>query len=208
MSEETIKLLNRRIEEQAAQIATLGAEAKDRRIKGKRLTDELEKLKAEHILTAKERDDFRAKAEASPGEHAATIKDLQSKLRARGVADKFADHAKELADGVTLDKLFKAAGFDPTSEEAEKADPAELVKGLKTSDPYLFKPAGSTPAAAPGGAQRPALQTQTPTGRGDPVTAGSQFKVRAADVNDANWMRANQANLSAAQAAGTVVWVD
>ncbi len=131
---------------------------------------------------------------------------MQAKLRGRDVADKFAEHLNDLAEGVTPAKAFKAAGFDPTSEEAEKADPAELVARLRESDGYLFKPAGATPAADPRGstAEKPPLVLGGTQGRGLPDKGSRQTTYTAAEVAKYGWQK-SRPELVAALKDGTAV---
>jgi hypothetical protein len=142
--------LAKRVEELSAENASLKAENRDRRIRNKAATTELEDLRAQVKLVETERDGFKTTATALPGEKDATIASLTGKLLARDHRDAFAavkdfdgvvdpktgkTPKYKLADGVTIDALwqlsqYKAEGATPDAQavttklgEAAKAHP-------------------------------------------------------------------------------------
>lgn len=199
MSDELIKSLN-------SELSRLKAEAKERRIKGKRSAEELEQLRKQVAELTAERDGLRTRLEASPGEQAAKIADLEKQIKVRDVRDRFGPVASQLADKVTLEHLFKLNDFDPAAVDLAALDVDGLVKGWRDAFPSVFK-AAETATPAAGAATRQALQVQVPTGRGAPDTT-SQFRVRRSDISDPDWMHRNQARLTAEYAAGNVVVTD
>ena len=185
MSDALIDSLNRRVSELTNENASLKAEAKGRRVKGRELTGELETLRAQLAEATKELDRYKA----TTNDTAAKIKELETKLRATEVEKKFSGFTSELAPGVTLDKLFRVGGFDPSADGADAIDPAEWLANVKSTDAYLFKPAGETPAVAAGAAKRPALSVETPAGRGAHDASARRVTYTRADVARPDWQQ-------------------
>lgn len=167
---------------------------------------ELETLRKSAADLATERDGLKVKADATPDEHAARVKALETELRGLKIAGKLGSLATSLAEGVTLDDAFKVLGFDPGTADPDKLNADELATTWRTAKPGLFKSAASGGSNGQSGQQRQALKVETPVGRGGPDKGGDSFRVTRENASDALWMQQNQANLAAAVKAGTVVW--
>jgi len=163
MSVETISFLQTRVTALESENASLKAENKDRRLKYKGASTELEDLKKQLGTLTAERDQLKARADAGPKELNDKIASLESSLRARDHRDAFASVKEfevtgkdgkpvkyKLRDGVTADAVMKqldhkAEGETPKAEAIK----ARLGEALQTHS-FLF-----AEAAAPDGAQRP-----------------------------------------------------
>jgi hypothetical protein len=109
---------------------------------------------------------------ASPDDKDKRIAELQSEVFKRDRRDEFKSAVgSDLADKVTVETLWKAMGYEPGAEAVEGEPLAEMLKGVRDSAPYLFKPiaadaagaGGNTPAAPNAGARgttQPATQAQ------------------------------------------------
>lgn len=203
----SLKYLSNRNEELAREKEAVTKESITRKKALNALRLEHDALVKQRDALLAERDSYKVKAEATPGEQAALVKGLESKLRGLEIAGKFADVSKDLNEGVTLEKLFRAAGFDPSAEGSEKVDPTELVGKLKASDAYLFKAAGTTGSASQQETKRGPLDVSTPTGRGSAQGGSGRIKVSYKDLADAGYMHQNQEMIFAAQATESVDYV-
>ena len=210
MSEALIASLNNRVNELQQQVATLNAESRDRRLKLRKAEKDRDEARGQVESLTKARDDWEAKAKATPGEQADRVKSLEGQLRRLGVEKALAAALKpeDLNDKVTTDHIIdalKPAGFDPSAEGAEKADFKGLVGKARESHPYLFRTAGETPAAAPDGAtHRPALTLGEAGGRGARDTQAGTVHYRKSELHDPNWMT-KKPHLAKALKDGTAV---
>lgn len=169
MSDALIQSLQSRINELQTENATIKAEAKDRRLKGRALSTEMETLRKQVTDLTAERDQVRQKAEAGPTEFTARIAELEGQLRTRDHRDAFAGVREfevagadgkparyTLADGVKIDAVWQLSGYKPEGETPDgKAVSGRFAEAL-SAHPFLFKPATvETTTPAPGGATRP-----------------------------------------------------
>lgn len=207
MSEEniSIKYLQQRIADLEKERDGYKAEAKERRLKLKRLTEdhaaEVERLTAELaelqeavVSLDDERQEIEQQLETDPDGLRQQITELQGQIKLRDVKDRFADLKPQLADKVDLDKLFSIAGFDPSGvEDLDGLNPDELVGQWREAAPYLFKPA-ETATHAPGGAtkaeRQPLRVAETTAGRGARDTTSARVTYSKAEIRRPGWERA------------------
>jgi FtsZ-binding cell division protein ZapB len=214
MSEQIIASLQRRIDELTGENAQLKSEAKDRRLKGKKLREEHESLRGSLQALEAERDRWKAQAESTPNELQARVDELTGQLR--DVTHKAAFAKKAEAHKVrpnAVEALWTLAGYRADADAVDESKLEQLMVDARTSHPYLFdeeRDAGVTPGPTPGGVQRPSapLTGAVGGGRGAPDTSHGRFAVRRADVEDPAWMRANQAKIAQARKAGSLVFID
>lgn len=166
MSEVSIENLQEQVRALSAENSSLRAENADRREKGQAVKRELADLKDEYATIAKQRDEFRARAEAGPVELEGKIAELEGTLRARDHRDAFAavrefvgpDGKKyNLAPKVTTEAVWSQLGYKPEGEKPDgQAIAARYGKALE-SHPYLFAEVSARPTpgtgqvAGPGG---------------------------------------------------------
>jgi predicted nuclease with TOPRIM domain len=158
--ESLIAALQAQIERLQTENATIRAEAKDRRIKGKALREQNEQYAAALQQVEAERDEYKLAFESEPSELQAQVNEYRGKLRDRDHRDKFKELAQ--AAGVTekkaLDDLYQLSGYKPEADDIdEKKITAAISTALQGRD-WLKSPA--TGAAAPNG-QPAAAGTQT-----------------------------------------------
>lgn len=172
MSEVLIASLQKRIEELTGEVTALKGESKDRRIKGKTLATELEKLRAESAALRDERDRYKAQTEAKPGEEAARIAELEGKLLAREHRDAFAkvrdfagpDGKKyQFREGVDVDAVWQLTGYKAEGAMPDAQAISAKLGDAVTAHPYLF---AEVATIAPGGATRPPLNQGREAGPG------------------------------------------
>jgi len=185
-SEKLIETLQAQIRELTEKNAALSKEQKDRRHANKALQEELDAARKQVETLTTDRDQWKNKAEARPGELGERIQELEGKLKARAIEDKFAPIAKQLADGLTLQQLFKLNDFDAQGADLESLDVEATVKAWREATPALFR-SGETPNAAPGGATRSRLEVPVPTGRGAPDTTAGGVTYRRDEVRKSGW---------------------
>jgi len=199
MSDALIASLQRRVDDLTAQNATLSAEAKDRRIAGKKLKAELEALKATHGQLAKDFDELKGKATAAPSEKDAKIAELEGKLLARDHKDAFAGVAEfkvkgqdgqeadyTLRKGVSVEALWTNLQYKAEGETPDAAKISGLLAGAVATHPYLFEPKPAQAAeGAPGGANGPIVtgRREAGPGAGKGVSNNSQPASVAAQVD-------------------------
>jgi hypothetical protein len=169
MSDALIASLNDQIKTLMGENASLKAESKDRRIKGRKATEELEKLRGDMATVIAERDDLKSKIEAKPGELQATIDQLQGAIRTRDHRDAFGSvkefvHAGQdgttkklkLAEGVKIDALWQLSGYKAEGDAPDAKAISEHYGKAFDAHPFLFADAApETGTTAPGGATRP-----------------------------------------------------
>ncbi len=132
MSDVLIASLQQQIERLQAENATIRAEAKDRRIKGRALKEENDRYAAALTELADERDKYKLAIEAEPHELQARVDEYKGKLRDRDHRDKFRELAR--AQGVTQDKaiddLWSLSGY---KAEADEVDDAKITAAISTA---------------------------------------------------------------------------
>jgi hypothetical protein len=167
MSESLINSLNERLSRLERENAELRSEAKKYRQAKSKVGTEAETLRKQVEDLARERDTFKAKAEAMPSDQAKRINELESSIRQRDHKDAFGSVLSgKLADKVTIDDVWQKIGYEP----GETVPPADQLAGLvskaRDAAPYLF---ASDAGQAPGqSAQQNAMAATPPpwSGRG------------------------------------------
>jgi hypothetical protein len=160
----TADFMQRRLADLERENATLKMENKDRRIKYKKASEELEQLKGQVGTLTTERDTYKDKAEQLPQDLTGKIADLEGQIRSRDHRDAFASVGEfevpgedgkarkyRLADGVKPDAVWQLSGY-----KAEGATPDAKAVSAKYGEvlqahPFLFAEVSD----APGGATRP-----------------------------------------------------
>ena len=222
MSEDSLRFLQSEVSRLQKELADVRAEAKNYRIRAKEAKAERDQVKAElDDLLAKAGDEFdeiddqiaagdRAAGLMPPGEHGEKVKQLEAEIRNRDIKEKFGSVKEQLADGLSLDDLFKLHGFDPSAVDPAELKVDEMVKGWREAKPGTFKaqPSQDTP---PGGAQRPArpapLTVSEGSSRGGRDTAAGTVSYSRDDLARPGWERRNP-TLAAAIADGSAVMQD
>lgn len=201
------KILTDRIGELERSLALTTKESMTRKRAVRDLQPKYDALVKERDTLLTERDTYKLKSEATPGEQADRVKALEGELRGLKIAGKFAGVG--LAEGFDLNDVFKTVGFDPGTIDPDKLDVTELVKTWQTAKPGLFKNAGSAAgSASQTETKRGALDVSTPTGRGGAQGGSGRVKVSYRDMADANYMHKNQQWIGAAQATDSVDYVE
>jgi len=180
LSDVLIASLQKRIDELTGENATIRAEAKNRRLKGKTLQEEVDGLKAQVTTLTTERDNLKTVATAQPSELQAEVDSLRAKLRDRDHRDKFKELAK--AQGVTdpkaQDDLWSLSGYKAETDQIDETKiTAAITSSLAGRDWLKAAPApdganGSAAGAATQTAQA-AAQATRPAGPGVTRGAGS-----------------------------------
>jgi hypothetical protein len=202
------KILTDRIGELERTLALTTKESITRKRAVRDLQPKYDALVKERDSLLTERDSYKLKSEATPGEQADRVKALEGQLRGLTIAGKFAEVG--LAKGFTLDDVFRTVGFDPGTIDPEKLDVPELVKAWRLAKPSLFDHTAGSPAgsASQPETKRPALTVSTPAGRGSAEGGSGRLKVSMRDLADPLYMHQNQSAIAAAQASGSVDYVD
>ena len=122
-------------------------EARDRRHEGKKLAEQLEQL-------AKERDEFKLKAEQDPEGLKSRLVETEGKLRDVAHRTAFAKVAAGLkvTDPTRVNDLYALSGY---KAEADQPDEAKLVETIQTAlkgRPHFLDTAPGAAQTAPGGA--------------------------------------------------------
>jgi hypothetical protein len=128
-------------------IKEVRGEARDRRHEGKKLAEQLEAI-------AKERDEFKGRAEADPEQLKATVAELAGKLRTIAHFNAFATIAKGLkvTDDGKIKDLFALSGYKPEGDEPDQSKLAETIAETLKGRPHFLDTAAGAAPAAPGGA--------------------------------------------------------
>lgn len=222
MSEELAKMLERQLSESRTELATVKAEARDRRIKSKKLAEENETLKKQadagksdlqkqiDALTA-ERDSWKSKAEAAPSEIQQENERLTGELRTikhRGAFEKVAKEQNIRPDAI--EAAWKLSGYEADSDTPDEGKIRSVVGDAVKANPFLAQPAGETLAAGPRGSQQPLRTSVDSGGRGAPVATSGVTRVRKSDMQDPKWILdpRNKAALAEAAKNGTLEVID
>ena len=209
-----VRSLNAEITRLSGLLERANAESARRKDQVRAARAELDEIRPKLEAAEKGAAEWRSRAEAQPSAHAERIKILESQLRGRDVVDKLratlaATDGITLAKGVDVGKILMIAGVDPSADGSDKIDLNELVGKIRETDPYLFTPpAGATnSAAAPGGAQKQALQVTAPVGRGAPDTPANPVRYTRSELREPGWQQ-TRPELAKALAAGNAVLVE
>lgn len=223
MSETLIASLNQRLADSERERANLRAALKEERGKRKAEAAEAEQLRLDLNAALDERDGFKSKAEATPGEHAKEIADLKATIARRDHKDAFkAAAARHGARPEAVDDLYQLLGLQPGEKPAAAEDFAEPLAAAKGARAWAFGEQAqsdsttasdpSAPASGKGGAPQEIVlgATKAPSGggRGGSDLSSGQLRVRSADLGDGAWMQANQEAVAKASAEGRLVVVD
>lgn len=168
--------LKKLLEEKDAQIA----QYQERDAAAQEIADAYEALESEN-------GELKQRLDAGPDEWRTKYEETQKQLSERDHRDAWRDAiGAELQEKVTPDKLWREMGYTPEGAP----DPAairRMAAEAREAAPYLFKPAGETPAARPGdraATARQPLDEGLPGGRGSRDTAPAKLRVRRSDLAD------------------------
>jgi len=174
MSEKTAATTDHqeRIDELEELVTKLKAEAKDRRIRGNKLQEQLDALTEEHAAAVKERDGLKTKAEGGSKQYTDRIAELEAEMAKRDHRDAFRGVSEfgvkgkdkdgkdvetkyTLNEGVSIDDVWSKLGYKPAGDVPD----GEKVRTILAEGPakaaFLFRAAG---------------QGETPKAEGDPST--------------------------------------
>lgn len=235
MSDELIKSLQSRITALETENRQLIArrqkarqEAESLKAERDRLQTELDDLiaTAEQELTQhdeawkaleQERDELRNKLEAAPDELQAKIRDLETQVRTRDFRDAFGNQVKDLAEGFTIEDLWKFGEFDPAKVETlEDGMVNEIVGKVRQAKPAMFAKAQG--AGTNGTETSPGLGQEKPARKpltlGDAGSRGARDgasldgpSIRRSEMATPGWMSRNKAAAEAFRA-GTLTVLD
>jgi hypothetical protein len=180
VSDALIASLQDRINQLQQENATIRAEAKDRRIKGKAQKERLEELERALGEIAAERDEYKTAIEAEPHELQKQVDEYRGKLRDRDHRDKFRELAR--TQGVThdkaLDDLWSLSGYKADADTVDETKLTAAITGALAGRDWLK--ATPAPAGANGTAGAPATtaaqsaaEVTRPPGPGATRGAGS-----------------------------------
>jgi hypothetical protein len=212
--DETVRALNRRIEELAGENAQLKSEAKDRRIKGRKAHDELDLLRKDHDAAVKERDSWKTKAEASHPELVNKVEELQGVIRLgkhQAVFQEAAERAgidpKSPQGKQALADLWTLSGYKAEADEPDAGAIESAIGAAKQARPYLFGQARAADAGPPADPTKPPrLTTPIDTTRGGGNLSPDVFRVTSENLQDLGWMTRNAAKIKQHREAGTLVF--
>lgn len=206
-----IQSMNQRINDLTSQLANRKEQIRRLQEKEQARRD----LAVQNEALIKERDTWKAKAEATPAALQADLDEARGQLRARDHRDAWREAlGGQLQDKVTVDDIWAkmTPAYQPGDQIPTAAEIREQAKAAQAAAPYLFKTPGAMPAngaAAPTpSAQPPPLMAPLAPSRGAPDTAARRFEVRKSQSRDPAWMRANQKNIEEARQAGTLAFVE
>jgi hypothetical protein len=212
VSDELIKSLQRRVNELESETINLKAEAKDRRVKGKKLSEENETLKGTVTNLSKDRDDWKSKAETSAPELAAKVSELEGMIRV-GTHRKAFDTAAA-AQGVrpeAIDDLWTLSGYKAEGDTPDPAAISSTIETVKAAKSYLFQPAegqGQTEKTVTTPPVKTKLDVVMDNGRGGGNIQIPGFRVTKANSQDYTWMKDNASKINEARKAGTLIMED
>jgi chromosome segregation ATPase len=190
MSDVLIASLQKRVDDLTGELATIRAEAKSRRIKGKALGEENDTLKTQLATLTTERDTLAAAAKAQPHELQVQLDEYKGKLRDRDHRDKFTTLAK--AAGVTQDKalddLWQLSGYKAEADEIDDTKiTAAITSTLKDRDWLKAAPASGDATTPPPSGANATLQSGPGAHRGG--AAGSTDLDKALEARYPNAFR-------------------
>ena len=214
MSQELIDSLNKRVSELETKntnlTVALRGERKDAKAAKEQLDDLLAKadkefsgFDAEKADLQAQLDEWKAKAESTPGEQATEVERLKGEIRTRDHRDEWGKViGKELHEKASIEDIWQKVGYKP---EADKIDPAqitEFVGKAREAAPYLFvTPVASGNGAALNGASqakiRAPLTVAESSSRGARDTASSTMSISKSMMGTPGWMTKNKAEAAA-----------
>lgn len=209
MSETLIASLQSQVERLTKENAEIRSEAKGRRKKAADLAEQVKGLATERDDLLKDRDGWKQKAEAAPGEKDKQLAELQTKLRDRDHRDAYHKAAK--AAGVPDDKLadFHAlSGYKPEGDAIDEAAIAAHVGEALKGRPYFAGTATTT--ASDGAKNGDPTPAQLPPGpgaqRGARSTVANGRIYTRAELQDPEFSMRHAAEIAQAQKEGRVKW--
>lgn len=145
-------------------IKEVRGEARDRRHEGKRLTEQLEAL-------AKERDEFKLRAELDPDQLKSQLAEAHGRLRDVAHRAAFAKVAQGLKvnDPAKVSDLYALSGYKAEADEPDEAKLVETIKAALTGRQHYLDPPPAPAPAAPAG--KPAAPPAPGATRGQSVTS-------------------------------------
>jgi hypothetical protein len=197
-SDTLISSLQKRIDDLTTDNATIRAEAKNRRLKGKTLSEELDAARAQIVTLTSERDGLMTAAKAQPHELQAQVDEYRAKLRDRDHRDKFKQLAT--AAGVTQDKalddLWSLSGYRPEQDAIDETKiTAAITSTLSGRDwlkaaPALVDANGQPTEAGKAAAEAAANATRSPgPGANRGTEAGNNDREAALEAKYPNAFR-------------------
>jgi hypothetical protein len=168
MSEETIRVLNEQLRTLQSENAKLRDENAKRRVESKAKDTKIKEYEADILALDEERktlgmdrDTWKTKAETTPTEHAAKVKELETAIRTRDHRDAFREAvAAKLHPKASIEDVWAKINYEPGEALPTAEQLTELVGKAQEAAPYLFK---SDPPGGDGRAQ---------AGQGLPASAG------------------------------------
>jgi FtsZ-binding cell division protein ZapB len=222
MSDALIASQNTRISQLEREAAELRAEAKKYRTGRRDALAERDALKAQIDQLTADRDGWKQKAEATPGETQAKLEALQGQLRQRDHLDTFkAEALKAGVNPAAVADLYRLSGLTPPEEgEPKPEDFAGFLASAKTERAWAFGTGASgtaTPGGDPGttspqgGAQQGLTLGANPpppgSGRNASGTTAGQVRYTRTEVQAPGWQH-SRPELKAALAEGRAVLVE
>jgi FtsZ-binding cell division protein ZapB len=152
MSDVLIASLQKRVDELTTETATLRAEAKSRRVKGKALAEENDNLKAQVATLTSDRDGLKAQVDAKPGELQGEVDKLRGEIRDRDHKDAFRRLAKTAGvNEAALDDAWQLSGYKPEGDQLDEAKiTAAITSTLSGRDWLKAAPAPDGANGTPG----------------------------------------------------------
>ena len=223
MSEDLLKILERRLSEADRGNAGLQAEIKSLRKAKREISEKLESIQAEGgkysesskselALLEKDRDVWKSKAEAAPSEKDAQIAELSGKIRERDHRDAWKDAiGKDLHEKASVDDVWAKVGYKPEADVIDVNQINELVNKARDLASYMFVSRDDTGSVSVGkpatqSVVKPPLTGGETTSRGARDTAIVQLRYGKAETQKAGWMNtARGREIVAHMTAGTAV---
>jgi hypothetical protein len=218
MSDTAITALNDRIQDLTRQLSEARSEAKDRRVKGRKLTAENEQLKAQVANLTQSVNEWKQKAESNPTQLQQQLDAANAKIRDRvhrdAIQTLYDDASLDLSKSVPIDTLLKLIDYkaegDTPDLQAVKARIVEAQKGNAFLKGQHGDQASQNAAGAAQPGSKPALDNGLADagGRGARDTNARLLRITKADTRDPEFMRKNQQAIAEHSKAGTLQILD
>lgn len=207
MSDDSTSYLNRRVADLERELAETRAESKKHRLAKRDLQKQMEEVSQGFKALDGEHKALKERALAAPGTLAAEVERLKGEIRTRDHKDAWSSIKDQLNEKVSVEKVWAEIGYQPGDTPPTPDQIKEQLGKAREAAPYLFKPAGETPAPAPGGAQQPParLNVGLEAGRGAPDTRTEKLYVRKSQLQDPGYAMSNSKSLGEAAKAGNLV---
>jgi predicted nucleic acid-binding Zn-ribbon protein len=149
-------------------------EARDRRLEGRKLTEQLD-------ATTKERDEFKLKAEQDPEGLKTQVSELSGRLRevAHKAAFQKVAQGLKVSDPTKVSDLYALSGYKPAADEPDEAQLVETIQTALKGRPHFLDAAADAAKTASGGANgatpaQPGAKPGPGAERGQSVTSESK----------------------------------